>query len=65
MKIGEKYLVPDGYYNSGISRPWREVTVHNLIDDRMVSVKYVGTGVIKTAPIMALKELTMYKGGEK
>ena len=65
MKIGEKYLVPDGYYNSGVSRPYREVVVHNLIDDRLVSVKYVDGGKITIAPIMALKELTMYKGGEK
>ena len=65
MKVGEKYLVPDGFYNSGVSRPYREVTVHNLIDDRLVSVKYVDGGKILTAPIYALKELTMYKGEEK
>lgn len=48
--------VPDGYYQDGKSRPWKEVEVLEIIEN-MATIKYVDSGNIMPCPVNALKGL--------
>lgn len=47
--------VPDGYYQDGKSRPWKEVEILEITGN-MATIKYLDSGNIMPCPVAALKE---------
>lgn len=49
-------FVPDGYFRSGLSRPWRKVEILET-SGNMAKIKYSDTGETCSCPVNALSDV--------